>query len=298
MEPPALARPRGRVRVVDGRIVTDLGTPLRGVTVPLDVGWSLEDFEFIEEFAETTGLNAIHLYAENWTQEPGTNQTLVDLVVSQAESAGLYVVLGRGGGPDGVDHPGNGWFDRAQVLAFWEHYAGRYRDATHVLYEIQNNPEIGCSAPSEGTSELQRTVYARIRELAPETHIGLYSVSAIPTIETFDARIAAVDGLVDWSNASIFVHGSSECLPLGELAALVEHARGGGVPLLVSQLPIESWAPVVEALEELDAGWLQHLWLSNERDPATWIETSRELGLRWCPDQGVYPEDSSQCHFE
>src|SRR5688572_1948157 len=52
-----LARPRGRVSVVDGKLRTDVGSPLRGLLVPVDIGWTLDDFELIERIAKETGLN-------------------------------------------------------------------------------------------------------------------------------------------------------------------------------------------------------------------------------------------------
>ncbi|HVR19691.1 MAG TPA: hypothetical protein VMS65_08345, partial [Polyangiaceae bacterium] len=73
---------RGRVQVVDGELVTDRGSRLRGVTVGSDVGL---DFEieseaeaaralirnFFERMALETGLNAVHVYLENEQSELG-----------------------------------------------------------------------------------------------------------------------------------------------------------------------------------------------------------------------------------
>lgn len=292
---PALALPRGRVRVEEGRLVTDVGTPLRGVILPVDVGWVVEDFSQLEELAETSGLNALHVYAENWSDAPGDNLAIVDTIVSQAASAGLYVILGRGGGPDAPDHPGNGWFDLAQVQAFWDVYASRYAVSSHVIYEIQNNPELSCDAPSPATIELQRAVHARIRAVAPETHVGLYSFFAIPTIATFQAAVGAVDDVVDWSNTSIFHHGSEQCAALTSLASLVESSQLEQVPLLASQLPFDGWEPALLELESLGLGWISHRWLTTEPTHTTWVVEAERLGLDYCPDQGTFPLDASTC---
>ena len=43
-DPPITANARGRVQVVDGQLLSDIGTPLRGLTVDVDTDWVLEDF--------------------------------------------------------------------------------------------------------------------------------------------------------------------------------------------------------------------------------------------------------------
>lgn len=171
-------RPRGRPAVVDGRVETDIGTPLRGLILPVDVGWTLDDFGLMTSIAQTTGLNAVHVYLENWAQTSGANVSEGDALVALTAQAGLYLVLGIGGGEPGNGHPGTGWFDIDKVTSFWNFYAPRYKDSPHVLFEVQNAPELTCTDPvQDATISMERQAYTLIRSLAPDTHVVLFSSS-------------------------------------------------------------------------------------------------------------------------
>src|SRR5205085_10290789 len=97
-------------------------------------------------------------------------------LVSLTAQAGLYLVLGIGGGKaltTGANpHPGTGWFDPEKVSSFWTLYAKRYAASTHVLFELQNTPELTCDDLIQPkTIQLERTTYQLIRSLAPDSHI-------------------------------------------------------------------------------------------------------------------------------
>jgi hypothetical protein len=141
--PSASIHDRGRVQVRDGNLLTDKGTRLRGVTFGFD--GTPPDFHFgralIAELSNQTGLNAFHVYAENSDETVGTHAAQMDELVEATSVAGMYLILGVGGGRAG------GSFDLEKLRDFWSFYAPRYATRPHVLYEIQNIPDPGCNVP-------------------------------------------------------------------------------------------------------------------------------------------------------
>jgi hypothetical protein len=294
--PPVSNRPRQRVQVVGGELRSDIGTPLRGLLAPVDSDWSLPELGLLDSIAQTTGLNTIHVYLENWTQVTGAGQSQADALVSLTAQAGLYLVLGIGGGPDAADHPGTGWFDIEKVRSFWSLYAPRYKDSPHVLFEVQNHPEITCSEPMQAqTIEMEREMYTLIRSLAPDTHIILFSTVAIPQPSVLSDAIVRVSDIVDWSNASVAVHSDRPCVPLTDVGGVVDTARAAGVPLLVSQLPDIGWEPHVAVFEQYELGWLHLHWFANDLSVPALVDDTARAGLGWCPDQGTFPLVADTC---
>lgn len=288
-------RPRGRVSVVDGTLRTDRGSPLRGVLIPVDVIWPLDDFDLIDRIATESGLNTLHVYLENWQQPAGTHRNEADALVALTAQAGLYLVLGIGGGPAGPDHPGNGWFDPNLVRAFWDVYAPRYANRTHVLYEIINNPEINCAEPfADATMDMELQTYAQIRALAPDTHVVMFSTSAVPEPAVIADAIGRSEG-VDFTNASFAIHGDATCVGLDRLDEVEAAFQATKTPTLMTQLPPLEWASYIPELEARRIGWMHHEWLARVKDIESLIEAHRSAGLSWCPDQGTFPEDAATC---
>jgi hypothetical protein len=297
--PPLINRPRQRVQVVGGELRSDIGTPLRGALLPVDSDWSLSRLDLLDDIAKTTGLNTVHVYLENWTDATGAAQSEADALVSLTAQAGMYLVLGIGGGPDTADHPGIGWFDIEKVRSFWSLYAPRYQASPHVLFEVQNHPEIICSEPMQAqTIEMEREAYTLIRSLAPDTHIILFSTVAIPQPSVLRDAIARVSDIVDWSNASVAIHSDRPCVPLADFGGVVATARDAGVPLLVSQLPEVGWEPHVASFEQHQLGWLHLRWFANDLSMPALVDATARAGLGWCPDQGTFPRVADTCRTE
>lgn len=288
-QPAPQSAQRGRVQVVEGQLRSDLGTPLRGLLLPVDVGWSLNDLGQLTEIADS-GFNAVHVYLENATQESGEMQAEGDALVALTAQAGLYLVLGIGGGVD------NGSFELAKVRAFWQRYAARYGSQTHVLFEVQNNPEIGCKEPlSADTIAMERQAYGLIRELAPDSHVLLFSTSSVPEISAIERAVDDVSDLVGFENESFAMHTDLPCVPterFGEVTQLLAERK---VPLLLSQLPDTGWQPVLSKAEELGVGWLHHYWLSEEPELSTLRSALFDAALSWCPDHGSFPQSAEEC---
>lgn len=284
---------RGRVKVVDGKLVTDVGTPLRGMLLPIDTGWDLADFAFLHELATTTGLNAVHIYLENSDVVTGANRSAADALVALAAHEGLYVVIGYGTGIN------LGTFDAAKLKAFWTYYAGRYAGWTNVVYEIQNDPQKNvCTALlNDTTLAMEAQMYTLIRSKAPDTHILMFSTTNIVQPSVLTAAVKGVGSTVDWANASFAVGASNTCLMADQFATLTDAASAAGVSLFLTQLPpLDRWEEFVPPLEQAGVGWLQYRWFGVQTETlATFTQAITKAKLSWCPERGMFPEDSNTC---
>jgi hypothetical protein len=284
-------RDRGRVQVRDGNLLTDKGTRLRGVTFGVDVASQGLPFEpsLFTELSGQTGLNAFHVYLENSLQVTGAHVAEADELVERTSQAGMYLVLGIGGGYSG------GRFDLEKVRSFWTFYAPRYAARTHVLYEIQNIPDSGCDVPYEADAlAMEQEIYGLIHELAPSTHVVLLSFVSQPTGPALEADLNALEGHVDWSKASVAFH-TELCAGQNNLPALLEVARGRGIATFASELLLSTSFESTAQLEAERVGWFNFEWLVRARDLGAFREAHTAAGISWCPDFGNWPEDSQTC---
>jgi aryl-phospho-beta-D-glucosidase BglC (GH1 family) len=135
---------RGRVQIKDGTLVTDSGTLLRGAhtdthdeSLQSDSWVTYENIRKMKDY----GLNSIRLYTESpWRGDTaGYRSAFVDSVVKWTRQENMYVILVWAGWTnnettheDSIAHN----FHRN----FWRFYAPRYKDETHVIYEICSEP--------------------------------------------------------------------------------------------------------------------------------------------------------------
>jgi len=292
-----VASTRGRIQVAGNTLVTDRGTPLRGIDIPIDLTPNFPlSLGLFEEIAERQGLNAVEVNLEYWADPSGSHLAQADQIVAQAGEAGLYVILGIGGGPAGNGHPGNGWFDIEKVRSFWQLYAPRYKDKTHVFYQLQNQPDLSCSAPwPADTLAMEREAYTLVRSLAPETHIVLFSYREMPTPELLAGSLDQVAGVVDWSNASIGMGGIVNCIDTAHFADTLAMATRRRVPVFITALALDGWQAAASELEMDHVGWTSVRWLVHMKNFATFQTEHADVGLTWCPDFGTWPQDSRAC---
>jgi hypothetical protein len=299
--------PRGRVEVVDGRLVTDMGSILRGVTSEADLGVDFEPYAspeaarpllraFFERLTSELGLNALQVYLEGWDVATGSRAEFADVLVEESGRAGAYLLVGPGAGPVRDGRGGTGWFDPAVVSAFWSFYAGRYADRTHVIYQLQKVPDRTCDGLwSEDALELEQSVHAIIRAQAPDTHIVMFSFASTPTASAFDVNVRALDGL-EWHNASVGFHAHDECVPISEVSSFPRDLDDGRrISLLSTELPPEDWQANLLALETESIGWMHYHWLELDSELSDFRSAHDDAGASWCPDFGTWPTDSSSC---
>lgn len=285
--PAPISGERGRVQVRDGNLLTDKGTRLRGVTFGIDAAPGAGfDATLFAELTHESGLNTIRIYLENHAQESGSHAAQADDIVELAAEAGAYVIIAIGGGDAG------GSFDLDKVRSFWDFYAPRYAERTHVIYEIQNIPENSCEPLSVETLDMEREAYARIRASAPSTHVALFSFGATPTLEQVDGALDAVEDVVDWSKASVAFHDVDRCVATAERSPILEHLRERGAASFATELVSPAGAA---ALEEQRTGWMSFRWLVFSRNMAGFRAAHDAAGVSWCPDFGTWPQEAEKC---
>ena len=300
--------PRGRVEVVDGRLVTDRGSPLRGVAMEADLGVDFALYSdpesarpvlrrFFERLTREVGLNTFEINLEGWDVEAGARAAFADLLVEESGHAGAYLLLGPGSGPVRDGKGGSGWFDPAVVSAFWSFYAGRYAERTHVVYQVQKVPERTCDELWSGDAiALERSVHGIIRAQAPDTHIVMFSFASTPTVDGFRENVGALSDLLEWRNASVGFHAHDECVPIDEVARYPRDAGDGRrIALLVTELPPDDWQANLLALEAAEIGWMHYHWLAIDEDLSSFRAAHDQAGAAWCPDFGTWPMNAETC---
>jgi hypothetical protein len=280
------------VRVEGGKLLTDRGSRLRGVTFGVDVypGFPFDSALF-QTLSRELGLNAFHVYLENAQIQPGARLVEADALVELTERAGMYLVIGYGGGS------AMGSFDLERLRAFWSEYAPRYAAKTHVLYELQNAPELGCDAVwSDATLSMEREVYTLIRAAAPESHVLLLSYAGIPTTTASEATLDALTG-IDWSNAALAFQAVEGCTTLDELPELVPALRARGVAPIISSIDAAAPLANVALFEQSELGWFNFNWLARTQNLADFAPSHEAAGVSWCPDFGSWPEPAEPCQI-
>lgn len=292
-KPPAptaapLPEDRGRVQVRDGNLLTDKGTRLRGVTFGVDAepdGLPLES-GFFAQLSHEAGLNALHIFLENYADETGVNVSQADALVELTSAAGMYLLLGIGGGDAG------GTFSIDKVRSFWGYYAPRYAARTHVMFDIQNFPDTTCDGPYLAeTLAMEREAYELIRNVAPSTHIAVLSFGSTPTASALESNLDALEGTVEWANASV-AFSAIGCAGQDYLADLLAGTRSRGIATITT---FPTNLETVARLESERTGWFNFDWLVFDRDLAAFREQHEAAGITWCPDFGSWPQDSQTC---
>ncbi len=227
----------GRARVfVDGDndIVTSSGDPIRGESVFLTdpAGTTTGDFTLDELYDEANQwkvlrdsfkLNAIRFYISRTPQHfgggPGADCGpdddpayrcydfdyildspleafhVIEDVVNIAARLGMYLIIDN--------HPVGG-YNTTDMDIFWDAIGPRYKNRTHVLYEVANEP-VQWTASAYGASDVQmeEDYFTSLRAAAPDTHIILWSF-ANATGSMDDKIDEGTD--IDYSNASVGWH--------------------------------------------------------------------------------------------
>ncbi len=288
---PVLPLERGRVQVRDGNLFTDKGTRLRGVTVGVDHS---PDFPFdqalFDELAGTAGLNALHVYLENYRIPTGARVAQADRLVEFTALAGMYLVIGIGGGDAG------GSFDLANLRAFWGFYAPRYGHRTHVLFEVHNLPEPGCDIPRRPeTLAMQLEAHDLIRAVAPDSHLLLLSYVATPAPAALASSLDALGTSVDWSKASVAFHSRPDCVALLDLPQVLEVTRSRRIAAVSTEVTLDATAEETSRLEASQLGWFNFHWIQQDQDLSAFREFHTAGGVSWCPDFGSWPEPAGLC---
>jgi hypothetical protein len=108
---------------------------------------------------------------------------------------GMYVI---------IDYHPVGGHDRDDAIAWWTVIAPRYRDRTHVLYELANEP-VAWQPADYGAADVafEEELYQLIRSSAPDTHIIVWTFAnaAGPMLD-----VVGQGSSISYENASVGYH--------------------------------------------------------------------------------------------
>lgn len=273
---------RGHVKIVDGNLVADNDRPLRGehvVFAPVEGdpnsisnGWSREymyDKDLWRVIRDTYRLNTVRLMMsrppQNWFNGPGndcgpdayrcyalsythpngkTTLQIMDDMVQIAADLGMYIVIDY--------HPVLG-HDKGDARIWWGTVAPRYKDHTHVIYELINEPWSVPSYPSD-LVDFEQELYQQIRAVAPNTHIIAWSFAN----NRSDISVAVGQGGdIDYSNASVGFHPYEWPEAAGELAAMKNSITSlrQSYPVIATEIGGDRKARVQD-MEEMGISWI------------------------------------------
>lgn len=226
----------GRVQVSNSTVVNADGELLRGSALWI---WrarmvsnpSSKDYAFDPNYYQAladSGVNTIRLTMfDPWQKSEGNEYTdftdpgqtefilnFADSIIDYASQYGFNVL---------INYHDVGRYDTAYLRQFWDAVAPRYKDRTHVAFELWNEPEWLYQWDDVVIDDMA-DAYEHLHNLAPNTHISLFS---FPWLGDFWAPAQKADywvdrfntlysGLVDWSKASVAFHayGWSNSEPL------------------------------------------------------------------------------------
>ena len=272
----AQAADRGRVKVQNGTVVSDRNTILRGGRLQLVQGYVLPD-SYWHFLNATLGLNAVRFGVKTGHVGRTVEQQLpsIDLAVERAAANNLYLMINNA--------VSSGTYDFDQLKEFWSAVAPRYKDRTHVFFEMTNEPVKGSphwGMPAQFTDQVLsdlKQIYLIMRNGAPNTHIVMFTTANLwPDCASWAALVRKMDG-VDWSNASVGFHHYNATNKFGETGLQCLRQQ---YPLLMTET--NYWAKPVRAVlrdalstyEKLGMSWFSldgtsgAYYLENEIIPA------------------------------
>ncbi len=205
---------RGRVRVSGGTVVTDRGTLLHGASMMILTNPNYSTSPAHWKMLHDLGINAVRLDVKTAQIGKTTLQQLpeLDKAVNLAAANKMYIMIKSSMKPGG--------YNLASLREFWTIAAPRYKDRTHVIYEVTNEPVSGGPRWGDADQWTDKVltdlggIYAIMRKGAPNTHITIFSTpnlsdspNAYPkSCNTWKALAAKAKGGVDWSKTSISFH--------------------------------------------------------------------------------------------
>ena len=296
--------------------VADNGQLLRGPFTSSE--WS--DPAPADQIANTRnlGFNAVHLYGECYdinypdpgSTAPGYAASRIDGVVAATRDAGLYLVITIGNGAN------NGNYNLDYVVDFWDFYAPRYANETHVIYEVQNEPVAwgppysNPNATPPGAVNMEIAAYNTIRSHAPNTPILLFSYAvpwgsggaydALTDIQMFNTAVFGNANAV-WTNEAVAIHGYSGKDLTAEFAQTM---IGFGYPCFQTEFAGEIWGEewgnfelyTALKMEETNVSWLTFQYIppwgvsDDITVPKIYKDRVERSGMSWTPDYGTFPQ--------
>jgi hypothetical protein len=232
---------RGRPVVTNKTMVADNGELLRGVSChSLDYvrQCSWDNLSWWTDLRDKAKVNCVRFmaYTDYWKGTvPDDERTSIaimqqrfDRAVENAAEAGIYLILD--------DHSTccTG-YTTEQCSTFWAHMAPRYKDQTHVIYELKNEPSDGGDSK---TVNLNKKIHPLIRAAAPQTPIIILSEGGAPD-ENFLPMIRSFNSAINIANDGKTVvgfHGYGDCsITSYSQINIINQAIGEGFPVFMTE---------------------------------------------------------------
>jgi hypothetical protein len=206
------------------------------------------------------------------------------VLVKRCADAGLYLIITIGCNGE------NGTMNLDWSQRFWEFYAPRYKDETHVIYEAHNEPVPNTIYQWERSDWVdQATLYHTIRKAAPDSLILLGSFMGF----VGDAR-QGVDRMktagVDWSNAGLAHHGYESKEGIEEAISHIQSSTEYPALLCTEFWPGDTTGQEYNNMYESHFnGWMQFMWLGADNHDLTepndgFKAKIEKSGTIWTPD--------------
>ncbi len=265
-------------------------------TVHYEDNYEIFREELYKEFARY-GINAIRVYLfDGWVNsQPDANSIdftnpaqldeyleRLDTIVDFASKYNMTVLLNYHDVGNYTSEYGD---PDATTIGYmkdcWNAVAPYFKDRTNVFYELMNEPVFD-TYYSDALLDSIAYLYQLVRDLAPNTHISLFSFNTIKstssddpadqsaaTVERFTTRHP---GLVDWTNASVAYHpyatGGSSSYIFDIMENYPAFCSEGNFPKTKDELPFPLVDPDEGGAEPMD----------NELFTT---ETHERLGISW-----------------
>ena len=283
-------------------LLSDNNTLLRGVSLSWDGGDPygsqpkvMPSQASLNALATDYGLNTVHLFLEgDSTTNPnpiGYNAADCDTLVQRCAQAGLYLIITIGCNGE------NGSINVPWSQAFWDFYAPRYKNDTHVIYEAHNEPVAYTAGHwDQADWDNQVALYEHIRPNAPNTLILMF------TFQGLNNPTAAINGInyleangVDWSNAGVAWHGYTALNAIEDVLDALEQSPSYPATLCTEFWPGDTVGQGYNsAFESHFVGWMQFKWLgANDSELPGFANDIDTAGTVWTPELGNWPTKSS-----
>lgn len=274
-------RERGRVMNKNGTVVADNGYLLRGIHTHLHnfAYKQFQDINWWRNLRDNYHFNTVRAMAwlEWW---PNSSETMnletllprLDVAVDMAGRAGMYLIID--------DHSRCcGSYDVELSRKFWSAVAPRYKDRTHVIYELKNEPVFWSPKDwKDKDKEYMRSLYEYVRSLAPNTHITVWGFvhkgSAQEMLDVLEKY------KIDYSNASVAFHNYG-----GASKAPIREVQSRGYTFLDTEFATDEqktnyWRQCIDESEKYGISWM----LLDK----TGITTLNKSIVNWPKDPGAY----------
>lgn len=277
-------------------LLTDQNTLLRGVSLSWDGGDPygsnpkvMPSLDSLIALREVYGLNTVHVFLEgDSTTNPnpvGYNAADCDTLVQRCAQANLYLIITIGCNGE------NGTINMNYSVDFWNFYAPRYKNDTHVIYEAHNEPvAYTCGHWNSADWDNQVTLYNTMRGHAPNTYLLMFCFQGL---NNAGACINAVNYLesngVDWSNAGISWHGYTALNAIEDVLTELQLSLSYPASLNTEFYPGDTEGQYYNAaFESYFVGWMQFMWLTANDDELPGFQWKIDTaGTVWTPELAV-----------